>query len=356
MTTTTEPAVPLLEVSGLSKRFAGASGPVQALSDIALTIDQGDIYGVIGRSGSGKSTLIRCICGLEHFDQGTISFRGQPIDYRDKHQAANIRQQLGIVYQNPLLLHNITVLDNVRLPLHRSGASKSEINDKALRLIDLMGLSGKERSYPNQLSGGQQQRVAIARALMNDPSFLICDEATSALDPETTLSILDLLKQLNQDLGLTILMVTHQMNVVREISNKVSVFEGGRNIETNSTIDLFVKPSTETSQRLIGIDNNRRKLEKIARYERSEGVDGAHGGRPFYLFVFQGPEATEPIISQLSRRFDLDIAILFGDIDLIDNQPYGTLYVSVSGPRDRIAEALDYSGRHGVHVIELKGE
>lgn len=238
----------MISISGLNKRYRTAHGPVDALCDIELTVDSGDIFGIIGLSGAGKSTLIRCLNRLEEPDSGSIVVAGRELIGLDRGALREARKKIGMIFQHFNLLDSRTVFDNVAFPLELAGFPKREIGPRVDEILELVGLHGRKQSYPSQLSGGQKQRVGIARALANRPDLLLCDEATSALDPQTTASILDLLADVNRKLGVTIVLITHEMQVIRQICNKVAVLDQGRIVESGSVEQVFNAPRSSTMQ------------------------------------------------------------------------------------------------------------
>lgn len=238
----------MISITGLNKRYRTAHGPVDALRDIDLTVDSGDIFGIIGLSGAGKSTLIRCLNRLEEPDSGSIVVAGKELVGLDRTALREARKKIGMIFQHFNLLDSRTVFDNVAFPLELAGLSKREIGPRVDEILELVGLHGRKQSYPSQLSGGQKQRVGIARALANHPDLLLCDEATSALDPQTTASILDLLADVNRKLGVTIVLITHEMQVIRQICNKVAVLDQGCIVESGNVVDVFNAPRSSTMQ------------------------------------------------------------------------------------------------------------
>jgi D-methionine transport system ATP-binding protein len=329
----------MLDIAHLSKSYATAAGPVVALDDVTFSVARGGIHGIIGRSGAGKSTLIRCINLLERPDSGRVLVDGQDITSLSARELNAARRTIGMVFQHFNLLASRTVFDNVALPLEIAGVQGGVARRRVRQALELVGLGDKASRYPAQLSGGQKQRVGIARALAGRPKVLLCDEATSALDPETTVQILDLIRDINRELHLTVVLITHEMWVIKQIADRVVVLDGGRVVENSPVFDMFTQPGSETAQRfvreLVGHDVPARLAASLDK--------GPAIGRPTLLRItFAGPAASEPIVSELARRFDLNLNIVGGRIDEIQGQPFGTLTVLVDGAPAKIDPALNY--------------
>lgn len=338
----------MIKLSNIRKTYDGST---YALQGINLDIAKGEIYGIIGKSGAGKSTLIRCINMLEAPTAGEVVVDGLNLTKMPDNQLRLARKDIGMIFQHFNLLSSATVYENVAFPLKLSGKSAKEIQDKVLPLLELVGLESKKDQYPAQLSGGQKQRVGIARALANNPKVLLCDEATSALDPQTTKSILDLLKDINQSLQLTIVLITHEMQVIKEICDKVAVIENGKIIEQGPVIDIFSKPQQETTRDFISAIINHDLPEIFQGTEFSS--EPINNGHLVLRISFMGHSTEEPIIAGLIRRFDIDISILYGNVDHIKTTPYGTLLLELSGDAEKIQEALSYlqEKQLGIEVI-----
>ena len=289
----------MIKLSNIRKTYDGST---YALQGINLDIAKGEIYGIIGKSGAGKSTLIRCINMLEAPTAGEVVVDGLNLTKMADNQLRLARKDIGMIFQHFNLLSSATVYENVAFPLKLSGKSAKEIQDKVLPLLELVGLESKKDQYPAQLSGGQKQRVGIARALANNPKVLLCDEATSALDPQTTKSILDLLKDINQSLQLTIVLITHEMQVIKEICDKVAVIENGKIIEQGPVIDIFSKPQQETTRDFISAIINHDLPEIFQGTEFSP--EPINNGHLVLRISFMGHSTEEPIIAGLIRRFD----------------------------------------------------
>lgn len=327
----------IVRFEAVSKSFpAGrASGEVVALDGIDLAAPRGSITAIIGRSGAGKSTLIRLVNGLEKPSSGKVLVDGTDIAPLGEKALRDTRRQIGMIFQHFNLLSSRTVYDNVALPLEISGVARKEIEARVTPLLDLVGLADKRNRYPSELSGGQKQRVGIARALAMQPKLLLSDEATSALDPETTLSVLALLRRINKELGLTIILITHEMEVVKSIADHVAVIEQGRIVESGTTFDVFTRPEHETTKALLaGIPGMTLPDFVAARIRREPSTES----EAVLRIVFTGTHATDPVLSRMSKELDLEVNILGGAVDEIAGRPFGTLIVSFKGDDAKIAE------------------
>ncbi len=329
----------MITLTGLQKIYQGESGPVEALDNVSLTIEQGEIYGIIGKSGAGKSTLIRCINLLERPTAGKVIVDGQDMTALSETQLREARKSIGMIFQHFNLLSSRTVLENIAFPLELGGISRAEREKLVLPLLDLVGLADKKDVYPAQLSGGQKQRVGIARALASQPKVLLCDEATSALDPQTTESILALLKDINRKLGLTIVLITHEMHVIKAICDQVAVIEGGQLVETGKVFDVFTRPQSDTAREFIKAVINNKVPEALSRLLSEKPVAG---GNVVVRLSFFGAATNEPVIAGLIRRFAVDANIISGNIDHLQDTPYGTLLIELSGEPEDVKNALKY--------------
>lgn len=305
---------------------------VVALDNVDLRVHAGSIVGVIGRSGAGKSTLIRLINGLERPSAGRVVVNGTEITSLDERSLRHVRRSIGMIFQHFNLLSSRTVFDNVALPLEIAGASKSQIDKAVTPLLDLVGLTEKRDRYPAELSGGQKQRVGIARALATRPKVLLSDEATSALDPETTEQILELLKKINTELGLTILFITHEMAVVKALADRVAVIEQGRIVEEGPTYDVFAAPRHEVTRRFVSTVTSGLVPDWLRARLQSEPA----AGRAAALRLAFAGKDSQSVVSQISRELQTDVSILFGQIEAIAGQPFGTLVVSLEIAPERI--------------------
>lgn len=341
----------MILLENLHKTYQGDTGSLEALRGVSAQIREGEIFGVIGKSGAGKSTLIRCINMLERPSSGSVVVDSEELTTMPERQLREVRKKIGMIFQHFNLLSSRTVFDNVAFPLELAGKSPSEIAAAVNPLLELVGLGDKKNQYPSQLSGGQKQRVGIARALANNPKVLLCDEATSALDPQTTHSILTLLKDINQRFGLTIVIITHEMQVIKEICDRVAVIENGLIIEEGSVVDLFVRPQTPTTREFIRTIVNHDMPELFADIEFSPVP--IPGSSLMLRLSFIGASANEPIITGLVRRFNVEVNILFGNIDHLKNTPFGTLLIELSGDDNAIQSALNYLNAKelGIEVI-----
>lgn len=338
----------MIILSNLQKVYQGESGAVNALDNVSLEIEQGEIFGIIGKSGAGKSTLIRCINLLERPTAGSVVVDGQDMIALSEAELREARKSMGMIFQHFNLLSSRTVLENVCFPLEIAGVNRAERERRVLPLLELVGLADKRDVYPAQLSGGQKQRVGIARALASEPKVLLCDEATSALDPQTTESILALLKDINKKLGLTIVLITHEMHVIKAICDKVAVIEGGHLVETGKVYDVFTNPQSTTAQDFIkAVVNNKVPDALVA----SVSAEPIAGGNLVLRLSFFGETTNEPFIAGLIRHFAIDVNIISGNIDHLQDIPYGTLLIELSGTDEAIQNALNY-----LQVQDLKTE
>jgi len=341
----------LIALQKIEKTYKSSNGMVHALKGINVTIAQGEIFGIIGTSGAGKSTLIRCINMLERPTKGTVTVDGQELTALSELELREERKKIGMIFQHFNLLSSRTVYQNIAFPLELAHCSKEAIDKEVMHLLNLVGLLDKKDQYPAQLSGGQKQRVGIARALANHPKVLLCDEATSALDPQTTKSILGLLKNINREFGLTIILITHEMQVIKEICDKVAVIEGGLIIEQGTVLDVFTKPKANTTKEFISniINHN---LPDIFDDLNLSPIPTENSNLIVRL-SFLGHSAEEPVISSMIRRFDIDASILHGNIDHIQTTPFGTLIVELSGEANSLEQALAYlqTRELGIEVI-----
>lgn len=325
---------------------------VHAVNDVSLTINDGDIFGIIGFSGAGKSTLVRCINLLERPTSGTVEVDGKDLTKLSEKELRESRKKIGMIFQHFNLFPSRTIFGNVAFPLQGSGLSKEEIAAKVRNLLELVGISEKENAYPSQLSGGQKQRVAIARALANDPDILLCDEATSALDPQTTKAILDLLKDLNKKLGITIVVITHEMAVVKEICNKVAVMEKGRVVEEGDVFSIFANPQEALTQNFIKTTSNLRKIEDLV--NEGSPVADLKPGELIVRLSYIEKNISEPLISAMTYKFNVILNIIFANIEIIQGAPIGGTVAIMSGKSEDIDAALDYLRDKNVGVEVIK--
>ncbi len=333
----------IVRLEGVSKIFPATrkSAEVAALQATDLSAPRGSITAIIGRSGAGKSTLIRLVNGLERPTAGRVLVDGQDIAQLPEEKLRHIRRSIGMIFQHFNLLSSRTVFDNIALPLEISGMAKKDIVERVTPLLELVGLADKRDRFPAELSGGQKQRVGIARALATRPKLLLSDEATSALDPETTQSVLELLKRINRELGLTILLITHEMEVVKSIADNVAVIDGGRIVERGSTFDIFTHPQHETTKVLLsGVPGM--QLPAYAQAHLTQ--DRREGSQVILRIVFSGPHATDPVLSRLTGELGIHLNILGGAVDEIAGQPFGTLFVSFPADEARLERVRNILG------------
>jgi len=341
----------LIELTHISKNFASGGRTVHAVQDVSLSIGKGEIFGIIGFSGAGKSTLVRCINLLERPTSGSVTVDGKEMTALSARELRQARKKIGMIFQHFNLMPSRTVFGNVAYPLRGSGLSGEQIADKVHRLLELVGIGDKAEAYPKQLSGGQKQRVAIARALANDPNVLLCDEATSALDPQTTKAILRLLKNLNEKLGITVVIITHEMAVVKEICDRVAVMEHGRVVEQGEVFNVFADPRQEITRSFIHTTSNLRKIEELI--EEDSPVVQLKPGELIVRLSYIQRNVSEPLISTVSRKFDITLNIIFSDIAIVQNAPIGGTVAIISGERAQITQAIAYliEKNVGVEVI-----
>nr|WP_302640003.1 methionine ABC transporter ATP-binding protein [uncultured Agathobaculum sp.] len=342
----------MIELTHISKNFASGGRTVHAVQDVSLSIGKGEIFGIIGFSGAGKSTLVRCINLLERPTSGSVTVDGKEMTALSARELRQARKKIGMIFQHFNLMPSRTVFGNVAYPLRGSGLSREQIADKVHRLLELVGIGDKAEAYPKQLSGGQKQRVAIARALANDPNVLLCDEATSALDPQTTKAILRLLKNLNEKLGITVVIITHEMAVVKEICDRVAVMEHGRVVEQGEVFNVFADPRQEITRSFIHTTSNLRKIEELI--EEDSPVVQLKPGELIVRLSYIQRNVSEPLISTVSRKFDITLNIIFSDIAIVQNAPIGGTVAIISGEREQITQAMQYLSEKNVGVEVIR--
>jgi len=339
----------MIELVNVEKTYYSKAGDIHALHKTSLSIKAGEIFGIIGLSGAGKSTLVRCINMLEKPTAGQVFVDGQELTAMSEAQLRKARQSIGMIFQHFNLLASRTVYDNIAFPLEIQGLSKSEIDKRVRPLLELVQLESRANYYPSQLSGGQKQRVGIARALASNPKVLLCDEATSALDPQTTKSILHLLQDINKKMNLTIVLITHQMEVVKTICDRVAVIESGDIIEEGPMIDVFTNPQHPTTKEFTKSVINAELPDIVKQMKLSDTY--TEGSKLLVRISFIGDSASEPIISGMVKHFDVDVSIISGNTDQLKDVLFGTLLIEISGNRERIKNALEY-----LHQQHLKTE
>ncbi len=357
----------MIEIKNLNKTFHLKSGDVEAVKDVSLTIQEGDIYGVIGYSGAGKSTLVRCINLLETPDSGemtvdqtsAITFKnGVPyvtgrggLRRMKRAEQNGMRRGIGMIFQHFNLLNRSTVFENVAYPLRYSGMKRAEITARVQEMLELVGLTDKIDVYPSQLSGGQKQRVAIARALANHPRILLSDEATSALDPDATESILNLLKELNARLNLTIVLITHEMSVIKSICRHVAVMEKGSVVEEGSVYDIFCHPQAGITRRFVSSASALSKVDQLIAQRNELVKTGAH--EKLIRLTFENDCVGEHVISTVARTFSVDLNIVLANVEILENRTMGGMIAILGGDPQNVESALDYLNRHHVSTEVL---
>lgn len=341
----------MIRFENVSKTFRGNGKQVEAVKEVSLHIKKGEIFGIIGYSGAGKSTLVRCINLLERPDQGRIWIGDTEITALKGKSLRKQRRKIGMIFQQFHLFASRNVYENVAYPLKHQGLTGQEIKKRVEELLNLVGLEDKASAYPSQLSGGQKQRAAIARALANEPDILLCDEATSALDPKTTTAILRLLQEVNRKLGVTIVVITHEMQVVKESCGSVAVMEGGSVVEEGEVFDIFSNPHEKITGDFV---NNASNLSRIYTYlEEKAEIIRLNKGECILRLRYLHKNTSEALVSQISRDFSLNVNIIFGNIELIGENPIGGLVAIVSGSGENIRRAVDFlwEKKVGVEVL-----
>ncbi|WP_460799147.1 methionine ABC transporter ATP-binding protein [Microbacterium sp. GXF0217] len=330
---------------GVSRSFGRDGDAVVALDGVDLSIPRGQIFGVIGHSGAGKSTLIRLVNALDLPTEGSVHVDGVDLANLTTAQLRTARKSTGMIFQQFQLLETVTVLDNVAMPLRLDGVGRAQAQARATEALEFVGLGGRLSAYPGQLSGGQKQRVGIARAIIRQPAVLLCDEATSALDPSTTLQIIDLLRRVNEQYGTTILVVTHEMDVIKDLCHAVAVMEGGRVVEQGSVMDVFVHPRTPIARAFVGT---------VIPQELPERVLRAVGGHPLWRLRFLDEEVTTPIVGALIRDFGLEVNILHADMTDIQERTVGHMIIQVEGAETQRDDAFAYLAERIVSIEEVR--
>ncbi|MGK7379454.1 methionine ABC transporter ATP-binding protein [Planococcus sp. 1R117A] len=335
----------MIELKELSKVFDTGKGTLTAVDHVDLSISSGEIFGIIGYSGAGKSTLIRLLNGLEKPTSGTVTINGQNISASKGPELRKARQKVSMIFQHFNLLWSRTVKENIEFPLEIAGVPKNKRDARVQELVELVGLTGREHAYPSQLSGGQKQRVGIARALANEPEVLLCDEATSALDPQTTDSILELLVDINKRLGLTIVLITHEMHVIRKICHRVAVMEGGRVVELGDVLNVFQAPKQPITKRFVAQVTDTEDSHETIKHLRELYPTGE-----LVKLVFVGEQTEQPILTKLIRKYPVEINIVQGNISHTQRGAYGTLVLQMKGSQQQISEALAFLNAESVQT------
>lgn len=324
----------MIEFKNVSKTFTVGKRKVHAVQNVSLTIEKGEIFGIIGFSGAGKSTLLRLVNALERPTEGSVIVQGTDISKLSAKELRKQRSNIGMIFQNFNLFNSRNVFGNVAYPLKLAGYSKTDIKKRVEELLQFVGLSDKARDYPEQLSGGQKQRVGIARALASSPEILICDEATSALDPDTTQDILNLLKKVNRELGITILLITHEMNVIQSICDKVAVMENGKVIESGEVFEVFTNPQHPTTQRFIqSVQQDLPSDSVLKEWNRT------NGGK-LYRVIFKGDVTGEPVLSTVTKKHNVHFNIVYGSVQELQEKLFGNLIISLVGEENDKANVI----------------
>ena len=332
---------PMIQVENLCKRFNTKGGTVEAAKNISFSIEKGEIFCIIGLSGAGKSTLVRCLNLLERPTSGTVRVNGKNLTELSEKELRKERQKIGMIFQHFNLLMQRTALDNVCFPMEIAGIKKAEARKKALEYLKIVGLEEKALSYPSQLSGGQKQRVAIARVLASDPQILLCDEATSALDPQTTKAILELIKEINRDYGITVVVITHEMSVVQEICDKVAVLERGALVEIGTVEELFRNPKTDEAKKLVF--SGRTQIQEMK-------------GKRLVRVTFQEKSSFEPVIANLVLTYRTPVNILYADTKNINGQAQGEMILQLPEIEEVANKMIQYLRDINMGVEEVSSD
>lgn len=331
----------IISLQHVTKEFETKNGTVRALNDINLNIEKGDVYGIIGLSGAGKSTLVRCMNLLETPTEGKVVFEGKSLIGLKRKELNLERRRIAMIFQQFNLLMQRNALENICFPMEIAGVPKADARKKALELLKIVDLEERAYSYPAQLSGGQKQRIAIARALATEPGVLLCDEATSALDPKTTRSILALLKKINAEFGITIVLITHEMSVIKQICNKVAIIENGEIVERGTVQQVFTKPKTAAARRLFFPDGDEKKLKGTSSDNRIR-------------LVFDDDRAYEPLISNMIMQLEAPVNILYANLQVVEGRQKGQMVLNLSEDETKAAQQKHYLREHNIEFIEIE--
>ncbi|WP_276887451.1 methionine ABC transporter ATP-binding protein [Faecalibaculum rodentium] len=342
----------MIRLEHVTKTFQSRDGDVHAVKDVSLDIAEGQIFGIIGFSGAGKSTLVRCMNLLERPEEGKVIFDGKNLLDLDAAGLRHARQKMSMIFQHFNLMRSRTVYENIALPLRMEKRPKEEIDKKVMELLDLIDLVERRDSYPSQLSGGQKQRVAIARALATDPKVLLCDEATSALDPQTTQSILHLIRRINRERNITVVVITHEMLVVKEICDRVAVMEAGRVVETNDLVPIFINPIEEITRNFINTTNESAKIQELL--DTGHPLTQLAENQQLVRLTYTPENAAEPIISRLAEKLGVESSIIFGNIEVIRDEPIGTIVTKMTGSDQQLKDALALCREAGIRTEVMK--
>ncbi|OTQ72232.1 methionine ABC transporter ATP-binding protein [Gilliamella apis] len=342
----------MIKFENVSKQYERNGITTQALQNINLTIQKGDIYGIIGYSGAGKSTLVRLINFLEKPTQGNVIIQNQSLNQLSNPQLRQVRRKIGMIFQHFNLLESKTVYENIAIPLVLIKKDKQTIKQKVYELLEFVGLSDKAHSYPKELSGGQKQRIGIARALANDPDILLCDEATSALDPQTTQSILELIKKINDQYKITVVLITHEMHVIEQVCHKVAVMEKGKIIEHGNVLDVFGHPKHKTTQNFVSSVINDQIPAGVV--ENLLEIEGDKNNIKLFKLEFLGRSASEPVMNSLILQQKVIVNILFAHMSEIEKTVLGSMFVQLKGSDSNIEQSVQFLREHGVNVTEIQ--
>ncbi len=342
----------MIRLEHVTKTFQTRDGDVHAVKDVSLDIAEGQIFGIIGFSGAGKSTLVRCMNLLERPEEGKVIFDGKNLLDLDAAGLRHARQKMSMIFQHFNLMRSRTVYENIALPLRMEKRPKEEIDKKVMELLDLIDLVERRDSYPSQLSGGQKQRVAIARALATDPKVLLCDEATSALDPQTTQSILHLIRRINRERNITVVVITHEMLVVKEICDRVAVMEAGRVVETNDLVPIFINPIEEITRNFINTTNESAKIQELL--DTGHPLTQLAENQQLVRLTYTPENAAEPIISRLAEKLGVESSIIFGNIEVIRDEHIGTIVTKMTGSDQQLKDALALCREAGIRTEVMK--
>lgn len=340
----------MIDISNVSKIFKTKKQNITAIDDVGLNVREGEIFGIIGYSGAGKSTLIRLLNGLEQPTEGSITVTGDEISQMTMKELRQKRQKVSMIFQHFNLLWSRSVAENISFPLEIAGVPKKERQTRVAELVRLVGLEGREDNYPSELSGGQKQRVGIARALSNEPQVLLCDEATSALDPETTDEVLDLLVDITKKMNLTIVLITHEMHVIRKICDRAAVMEKGKVVEIGPVIELFQNPKSSVTKRFVKDD-----ISDDDHTVAMEEIKAAFPTSTIVKLTFVGTRTKSPIVSQVIRDYGLDVNILSGNIKQTNQESYGHLYIALDINQETLEHITAEFGKHDV-TLEVESK
>ncbi len=341
----------MILLENVKKIYRTKQNEVTAVDDVNLHIEEGEIFGIIGYSGAGKSSLIRLLNQLEKPTSGTVKVGNRLLSAAKGKELRQARQEIGMIFQHFNLLWSRTVSENIAFPLEIAGVPKETMKKRVQELVEMVGLSGREDAYPSQLSGGQKQRVGIARALANNPKILLCDEATSALDPETTDSILELLLEINKKIGLTIVLITHEMHVIQKICTRVAVMESGKIVEMGNVLDIFKNPKQQITKRFV-----QQIVELEDTEETMKSMMAQYPNGQVLKLTFVKEKANQPIITSIIRKFHVDVNIIQGQINQTPEGPYGTLFVHIVGTEEEISAAIDYIRQQEVEMEVMSND